>query len=303
MDQQRVTLANGIELDAVDIGPRDAPVLIFLHGFPESHRTWRHQIAHFANRFRCIAPDQRGYRNSSKPQDIAAYTPDKLIGDIFQLADALGVGEFTVVGHDWGGAIAWGVAIGGQTNGRVSRCVIANAPHPAIFQRLLFTDETQRAASQYMRGFRDPANDALVREHGLAAILMKEVNWERAAQMEPEERAALLTEWQDREAAFGMLNWYRGSPVNVPRMDAPYGLPESWTPPPIPPLTIPTLVIWALDDLALPAANLEGLDDVVTDLTLVKVPDCGHFVPWEAPDQVNAAMDEFLDRTANKEPA
>lgn len=303
MEQQRVTLANGIELDAVDIGPRDAPVLIFLHGFPESHRTWRHQIAHFADRFRCIAPDQRGYRNSSKPQDIAAYTPDKLIGDIFQLADALGVGEFTVVGHDWGGAIAWGVAIGGQTNGRVSRCVIANAPHPAIFQRLLFTDETQRAASQYMRGFRDPANDALVREHGLAAILMKEVNWERAAQMEPEERAALLTEWQDREAAFGMLNWYRGSPVNVPPMDAPYGLPESWTPPPIPPLTIPTLVIWALDDLALPAANLEGLDDVVTDLTLVKVPDCGHFVPWEAPDQVNAAMDEFLDRTANKEPA
>lgn len=303
MEQQRVTLANGIELDVVDTGPRSAPVLIFLHGFPESHRTWRHQIAHFSDRFRCIAPDQRGYRNSSKPQDIAAYTPDKLIGDIFQLADALGVGEFTVVGHDWGGAIAWGVAIGGQTNGRVTRCVIANAPHPAIFQRLLFTDETQRAASQYMRGFRDPANDALVREHGLAAILMKEVKWERAAQMEPEERAALLTEWQDRDAAFGMLNWYRGSPVNVPPMDAPYGLPESWTPPPIPPLTIPTLVIWALDDLALPAANLEGLDAVVTDLTLVKVPDCGHFVPWEAPDQVNAAMDEFLDRTASKEPA
>lgn len=298
MEQQRVTLANGIELDVVDAGPRDAPVLIFLHGFPESHRTWRHQIAHFSGRFRCIAPDQRGYRNSSKPQEVSAYTPDKLIGDIFQLADALGVGAFTIVGHDWGGAIAWGVAIGGQMNGRVIRCIIANAPHPAIFQKLLFTNETQRASSQYMRGFRDPANDALVREHGLAAILMKEVKWERAAQMEPEERDKLLTEWQDREAAFGMLNWYRASPVDVPPMDAPFDVPEGWNPPQLPKLIIPTLVIWAMDDLALPAENLEGLDEVVGDLTLVKVTDCGHFVPWEAPDKVNSAMDEFLSRTA-----
>jgi pimeloyl-ACP methyl ester carboxylesterase len=298
MEQQRVTLANGIELDVVDTGPRDGPALLFLHGFPESHRTWRHQIAHFSDRFRCIAPDQRGYRNSSKPQEVSAYTPDKLIGDIFQLADALGVGEFTIVGHDWGGAIAWGVAIGGQMAGLVTRCIIANAPHPAIFQKLLYTDEHQRTSSQYMRGFRDPANDALVREHGLAAILMKEVKWDRPSQMEPEERDRLLGEWQDREAAFGMLNWYRASPVDVPPLDAPYALPEGWTPPPLPKLTIPTLVIWAMDDLALPAENLNGLDEVVENLTIARVPDCGHFVPWEAPDKVNAAMEEFLGRTA-----
>jgi pimeloyl-ACP methyl ester carboxylesterase len=296
VEQRRVTLASGIELDVVDMGPRDAPVLIFLHGFPESHRTWRHQIAHFSDRFRCIAPDQRGYRGSSKPQEVAAYTPDRLIGDIFQLADALGVGEFTVVGHDWGGAIAWGVALGGQMSGRVTRCIIANAPHPAIFQRLLFTNETQRKSSQYMRGFRDPANDALVREHGLAGILLQEVKWERAAQMEPEERAALLEEWQDRDAAFGMLNWYRASPIQIPPLDAPYELPAGWTPPPIPKLSIPTLVIWAMDDLALPPENLEGLEEVVENLTVVKVRDCGHFVPWEAPEKVNAAMEEFLAR-------
>ena len=298
MEQQRVALASGIELDVVDVGPRDGPALIFLHGFPESHRTWRHQIAHFSDRFRCIAPDQRGYRGSSRPQEVAAYTPDKLIGDIFQLADALGVDEFTVVGHDWGGVIAWGVAIGGQMNGRVNRCIIANAPHPAIFQKLLFTNARQRESSQYMRGFRDTGNDALVREHGLAAILMKEVKWERAAGMEPEERAALLADWQDRDAAFGMLNWYRASPVQAPPLDAPYALPEGWTPPLLPRLTIPTLVIWALDDLALPAENLEGLDEVVENLTVVKVRDCGHFVPWEAPAKVNAAMEAFLARTA-----
>ncbi len=297
MEQQRVTLANGIELDVVDVGPRDAPVLIFLHGFPESHRTWRHQIAHLSDRYRCIAPDQRGYRGSSKPQEVEAYTPDKLIGDVFLLADALGIDKFTVVGHDWGGAIAWGTAIAGQMNDRVTRAVVANAPHPAIFQKLLYTNEQQRLSSQYMRGFRDPTNDALVREHGLAGILLQEVKWDRPSQMEPAERDALLKDWQDRDAAFGMLNWYRASPIDIPAPDAPYALPEGWTPPQLPKLTIPTLVIWAMDDLALPPANIEGMDEVIEDLTLVEVHDCGHFVPWEAPDAVNAAMDDFLART------
>lgn len=297
MEQQRVTLANGIELDVVDTGPRNAPALIFLHGFPESHRTWRHQIAHLSDRYRCIAPDQRGYRGSSKPQEVAAYTPDKLIGDIFLLADALGVGSFTIIGHDWGGAIAWGIALGGQTNGRVTRAVIANAPHPALFQKLLYTNENQRRSSQYMRGFRDPANDALVREHGLAGILLQEVKWDRPSQMESAERDALLADWEDREAAFGMLNWYRASPVDVPPLDAPYALPNGWTEPPLPRLAIPTLVIWAMDDLALPPENLAGLDAVIDDLTVVEVRDCGHFVPWEAPEAVNAALDAFLTRT------
>jgi pimeloyl-ACP methyl ester carboxylesterase len=294
MEQTRVKLANGIELDVVDTGPRDAPVLIFLHGFPESHRTWRHQIAHLSDRFRCIAPDQRGYRGSSKPQDVASYTPDKLIGDIFLLADALGVKHFTILGHDWGGAIAWGVALLGQANRRVTRAVIANAPHPAIFQKLLYTDPGQRTSSQYMRAFRDPANDPLVREHGLAALLMKAVNWERPSVMDEAERAALLADWQNRDACFAMLNWYRASPIDIPPLDAPYEVPAGYTPPPLPDLGIPALVIWAMDDLALPASNLAGLDKIIADLTVVEVPDCGHFVPWEAPQAVNAALDAFF---------
>ena len=296
MEQKRVTLANGIELDVVDKGPEDAPALIFLHGFPESHRTWRHQIAHFSSDYRCIAPDQRGYRGSSKPQEVEAYTPDKLIGDVFLLADALGIRTFTIVGHDWGGAIAWGVALGGQHN-RVSRAVIANAPHPAIFQKLLYTNRHQREASQYIRAFRDPANDALVREHGLTGMLQHAVNWDKPSAMEPEERAALLEDWKDTDAAFGMLNYYRASPMTVPTMDEPFEVPEDYSPPDLPRLTIPTLVIWALDDMALPPENLDGLDDVIEPLEIVKVPDCGHFVPWEAPEAVNAAMEAFLDRT------
>ena len=294
---QRITLPSGIALDYVDQGPRDAPALIFLHGFPESHRTWRHQIAHFSDRFRCIAADQRGYRGSSKPQDVESYETGKLIGDVFQLVDALGIDQFTVVGHDWGGVIAWGVALMGQMSGKVTRAVIANAPHPALFQKLLYTDPVQRASSQYMRDFRDPANDALVREHGLGGLLFKAVKWERSSKLEPDVAAAQFADWQDRDAAFGMLNWYRASPVVVPSMDEPFGLPADWTEPPLPPLAIPTLVIWAMDDLALPACNIDGLEAIIPNLTLYPVYGCGHFVTWEDPAAVNTAMDAFLAST------
>lgn len=293
MEQTRIALANGIHLDCVDVGPKDAPALIFLHGFPENHRTWRHQIAHFSKEFRCIAPDQRGYRGSSKPRGVEAYSPDKLIGDVFLLADALGIETFTIVGHDWGGAVAWGVALGGQ-HARVTRAVIANAPHPAVFQRLLYTHPGQREASQYINGFRDPANDSLIQEHGITGILKQEVNWDRSDAMPKEEREILLKDWEDRDACFGMLNYYRASQMVVPPMDAPFELPADYTPPTLPKLTIPTLVIWAMDDLALPPENLEGLEDVIDPLTIRKVPGCGHFVSWEAPGEVNAAMDAFL---------
>lgn len=300
MEQVRVKLANGIELDVVDTGPRDGPVLIFLHGFPDSHRTWRHQIAHLSDRYRCIAPDQRGYRGSSKPKGAENYTPDKLIGDVFQLADALGVGPFTIVGHDWGGAIAWGVAIMGQLNGRVTRAVVMNAPHPVIFPKLLYTNRQQRQASQYFRVFRDPASDALVEQFGLGGVLLEAFGEvPENPKMDPAERAALMEDYANRDAAIAMLNWYRASPMEVLEMDAPYELPAGWTPPKLPQLSIPTLVVWAMEDTALPAANLDGLDDVIEDLTLVQVPGCGHFVQWEAPDAVNAALDGFLTRTSN----
>lgn len=298
MDQIRVTLANGIELDVVDTGPRDAPVLLFLHGFPDSHRTWRHQIAHLSGRYRCIAPDQRGYRGSSKPKGVESYTPDKLIGDVFQLADALGIGPFTVVGHDWGGAIAWGVAIMGQLNGRVTRAVVMNAPHPVIFPKLLYTNRQQRQASQYFRVFRDPASDELVEQFGLGGVLLKAFGEvPENPKMDPAERAALMEDYANREAAIAMLNWYRASPMDVLDMDAPYALPAGYQPPALPKLTIPTLVVWAMEDMALPAANLDGLDEVIADLTLMQVPGCGHFVQWEAPGEVNAALDAFLART------
>ena len=299
MEQQRVTLANGIELDVVDTGPRDAPVLLFLHGFPDSHRTWRHQIAHLADRFRCVVPDQRGYRGSSKPLGVENYTSDKLIGDVFLLAHALGIETFTIIGHDWGGAIAWGVAITGQMNGRVSRAVIANAPHPVLFPKLLYTNVQQRNASQYFRIFRDTANDALIQQFGLGAVLIKAFGEpKQSPMMDDAERAALMADWANPEAAIAMLNWYRASPIEVLDMDAPFELPAGWTPFPLPKQTIPTLVIWAMEDLALPPANLDGMDELIDDLTIARISGASHFVQWEAPEEFNAALDLFLAKTS-----
>lgn len=298
--QQRIALSTGVELDVVEIGPRDAPVLIFLHGFPESHRTWRFQLQHFSKRFRCIAPDQRGYRGSSKPQDVDAYSVDKLTADIFALADALAVDKFTIVGHDWGGAITGSVVLSGQAGGfnpawagRVTRAVIANAPHPYLFSRLLLSNKEQRAASQYMRVFRDPANDALIEEQGIAGLLaLAFAGRAPSAGLQPAaEIQRLRVDWEDRDACRGMVNWYRATPMIVPPMDAPFEEPPAAD---FPKITVPTLVIWAMDDAALPPCNLDGMEDVITDLTMVKVPGVGHFVPWEAPDVVNAAMEKFL---------
>ena len=194
-----------------------------------------------SDRYRCIAPDQRGYRGSSKPQEVEAYTPDKLVGDVFLLADALGVDTFTIVGHDWGGAIAWGVAYAGMANGRVTRAIIANAPHPVIFPRLLYKSPATRG-EPYFREFRDPANDAL-REHGLGALLMKVFTGELKVTVEPEGNA-MLEDWSDPDAAIGMLNYYRASPMEVLDLDAPYDLPADYQDFLLPKLGMETLVIW-----------------------------------------------------------
>ncbi len=297
--QTRMTLSTGVELDVVDIGPtqrdpKDALVLIFLHGFPESHRTWREQLPLFSRHFRCIVPDQRGYCRSSKPEDVADYAPDKLTADVFALADACGVDRFTIVGHDWGGAIAWIVALHGMMNGRVDRAIILNAPHPFVFQRLLIDDAGQRASSQYIRAFRDAANDDLIREQGLVGLLRAHVKWDRSPAMTDAERDHMMADWREPGAAFGMINWYRASTIEVPAMDDDSPPPPALLNMPVPMLTIPTLVIWAMDDMALPPANIDGLDTHVSDLTVVPVHGCGHFVPWEAPDAVNGAMDAWL---------
>jgi pimeloyl-ACP methyl ester carboxylesterase len=292
-DQRKITLSTGVTLNVATAGPGDGEAIFFLHGFPESHRTWRHQIAALSDRYFCVAPDQRGFAKSEKPDGVENYEPQKMIGDVIALADALEIDDFTLAGHDWGGAIAWGTAIGHPD--RVKRLIIANAPHPLLFQKALIEDRDQRLASAYVREFRNPEHDAFVKEHGLAAFLMKTLDWARAPGLEDEERDIMLADWARPGAAIAMLNWYRGSVIAVPEADEEVERP-AFLDTPFPRVAMPVLVTWGMDDLALLPGQVEGLGDIVDDLTLVKI-DAGHFVPWEAPDAVNAAIDEWLAKT------
>ena len=289
--QQRFALSTGVELDVTLGGPRDADPIIFLHGFPESARTWRHQLADLGRDHFVVAPDQRGFARSSKPEGTGEYRPGRMVADLIALADALGIGRFTLVGHDWGGAIAWMAAL--KHPDRVARLVIMNAPHPLIFQRTLIDDPDQRAASQYIRAFRDPGMEEKLEAMGLDKFF--DVTFRRhfdLAGIDDAERNIYLDQWRQPGALTAMLNWYRGSPVIVPAVGEAAGRP-AFLDEPFAPVVMPTLVVWGLKDVALLPSQMEGLAELVDDLTLVEV-DAGHFVTWEAPDAVIGAIRHFL---------
>ena len=249
-DFRKLALSTGVTLNVALAGDPGNPPVILLHGFPESHRTWREIAPRLQDNFFLVMPDQRGFAGSDRPQEVEAYATDTLIDDIFALADALGLERFALVGHDWGGAISWAAAL--RTDPRLTRLAIVNAPHPVIFQKSLIEDREQRAASQY------------------------------------------IIDWSQPGAMTAMLNWYRASKLMVPPPGVTLPLPQ-WLLGAFPKVQIPTLVIWGMKDKALLPTQLDGLDALVEDLTVVRLPNVGHFAPWEAGDAVSRALEPFLE--------
>jgi pimeloyl-ACP methyl ester carboxylesterase len=293
--QERIALSTGISLDVTLGGPKQAEPIIFLHGFPESHRTWRHQLAELSRDHFVIAPDQRGYAGSDKPDGIAAYSIDKIVADLLALADAVGIKYFTLVGHDWGGAAAWAAALAHPF--RIRRLLIVNAPHPLIFQKSLIEDEAQRAASQYIRAFQSPLMEAGIEAMGLEKFFEKTFGAHAdLSKIREEEKQAYLDEWSQPGALTGMLNWYRATKIEVPAESEKAKLPI-WTKLPFPHVAMPTLVVWGMKDKALLPLQLTGLEELVDDLRIVTAPDAGHFLPWEAPDLLTHAIRDFIAET------
>ncbi len=287
----RIDLSTGIAMNVEQAGPADAPPAILLHGFPESHRTWREVAARLSDRVRLIMPDLRGFGASDKPRDVKDYATDALVADLFALADALGIERFALVGHDWGGAIAWAAAISG--NPRITRLGIVNSPHPAIFQRSLIDHSEQRAASQYMNAFRDPGMEAGIARMGLDTFFDKSFGRHvDLATVAPDERANYIADWGQPGALTAMLNWYRASRVHVPVPGEPAAMPD-WVGH-VPRIKVPVRVIWGLEDKALLPVQLDGMGEVGDDVDIFPLPGVGHFAPWEAPDAVAGTLDPFL---------
>jgi pimeloyl-ACP methyl ester carboxylesterase len=289
---RRIPLKTGVTLNVALAGDPASPPVILLHGFPESHRTWRELVPRLQDRFRLIMPDLRGFAGSDLPQDVSEYKTDILVEDVFALADALGVERFALVGHDWGGAMAWAAAIKGDP--RVTRLAIVNSPHPVIFQKSLIEDADQRAASQYITVFRTPGFEKAVETMGFDAFFEKTFARHVDVATIPEaEKQQYLADWSQSGAFNAMLNWYRASKVVVPPPGITIPLPD-WLLRPFPKIRIPTLVAWGMKDAALLPIQLDGLDQLIDDLTIVRLPDAGHFAPWEAPDEVARALEPFL---------
>jgi pimeloyl-ACP methyl ester carboxylesterase len=293
----KISLATGVTLNVALAGPQDAPPVILLHGFPESHRTWRGLVPLLEDRFRLVMPDQRGFGASDAPQEVDAYRIDRIVADLFALADALGIGGFALVGHDWGGAAAWAAAIKAPANEsgpRIERLAIINAPHPVVFQKGLIEDADQRAASQYITAFRNPEFEAAVAAMGFDAFFDK--SFKRhidLARIDPTERAAYIAEWSKPGTLTGMLNWYRASQLVIPPPGAAVPIPE-WVLGAFPKIHVPVQVIWGMEDIALLPMQLDGLDRLIDEVEIVRLPGVGHFAPWEAPVEVAAALAPFL---------
>jgi pimeloyl-ACP methyl ester carboxylesterase len=280
---------NGVRLHYAAAGA--GPLVLFLHGFPEFWYEWRHLLADLGRDHLAVAPDQRGYNRSDKPAGVEAYAVRHLVADVHDLVRHLGHARCTLVGHDWGGAVAWAVAL--MHPEIVERLVIINAPHPAVFARELRQNPAQQAASQYMLLFRSPEAEGVLAADDYRALrrALRPVWDER---FDETDRRMYLEAWSQPGALTGGLNYYRAARVGPPSGDEPAGSVSRADG--LPPVTVPTLVIWGERDTALLTGNLVGLEAHVRDLTVRRLPDGTHWVVHEHPALIAREIRAFMAR-------
>jgi pimeloyl-ACP methyl ester carboxylesterase len=285
---------NGIDLFIRAMGDPAAPLVLFLHGFPEFSGAWNEVLPAFADRYHVVAPDQRGYARSSKPAGVDAYRVRHLVRDVLALADRLSTDRpITLVGHDWGASVAYATAIAAPA--RISRLAVINGVHPGPFQRALIEDEGQRQASSYIPYLRDPRAEERLSANGYEKLLGMLVRFGPQPWLTPEKRAAYLEAWSAPGALTGMLNWYRASPLLVPApgetVDAAKVLKLDPTQLRI---RMPHLLVWGMDDRALPPSARATLADYCDSLTVREIADADHWVVHQRTDEVIGHLRPFL---------
>lgn len=271
--QTSATIGVG-SLDLRIDGPEDGPPIILLHGFPQTSLSWAGVAPRLVEAgFRVIAPDQRGYSPGARPVGVEHYGNDLLADDVVELADALGLDTFHLVGHDWGASIAWVTAA--RHADRLRSLTAVSVPHLAAFGRALKASEDQRAMSRYMQLFRveGKAEDVLLGDDGRRLTEFYE------GKVPPDALAEYVRLFSDRPTLTAALNYYRAM--------------EKWLND-LPAVTVPTTYVWSTGDRALGREGAEMCGDFVdADYRFVQLQDVTHWIPDEAPD---ALADAILDR-------
>ena len=276
--------ANGLQFHALAAGPDHGPLVLLLHGFPEASHAWRRQIGPLAAAgMRVVAPDQRGIGRSSKPAGIAAYRLGLLADDIVAIVRALGRERAQVVGHDWGGVVAWHLAI--HHADVVERAAILDAPHSAVFREYMGSHPSQRLKSWYMLFFQLPwLPEAVLRAGDFRRLAHALVTTSRPGTFTPADLEVYRAAWRQPGALAGMLAWYRavrlgsGSP-HVPG-----------------PVAVPIRLLWGDRDQALEPALAEASIARCSAGEVFHLPDATHWLQHEEPERVNALLLEFLRR-------
>jgi len=279
----RFAEVNGVRLHYVAQG-KD-PLILFLHGFPEFWYAWKDLLTDFGRDHHAVALDMRGYNLSAKPEPVEAYRVPVIVEDVRALAAKLGAKKFVLVGHDWGGVIAW--AFAAQHPEMLQKLVIINAPHPTVFVRELANNPEQQKASSYFNLFNSPQAEPVLSANNYAAMLQA-----FGSALNEQDRERYLASWNQPGGLTGGLNYYRAAQLRSPAGGT-AGTPASSLQP-IAPITTPTLVIWGEKDTALLTGNLEGLDQYVMRLTIQRIPDASHWVVHEKPALVIQFMRDFL---------
>jgi epoxide hydrolase 4 len=269
----------GVKIHYATLG--EGPLVVMIHGFPDFWYSWRVQMAALADRYQVVAIDQRGYNLSDKPKGVENYDMRLLVADVAAVIRHLGRDKATIVGHDWGGIVAWTFAM---TQPQLTEnLIILNLPHPNGLSRELRTNKDQIANSEYARNFqtKGPSDPTVFFGRPMTPETLS--GWVR----DPAARKHYVEAFQQSDFE-GMLNYYKRNYPRAAGADAP-------APPPLPKVKMPVLMFHGLNDTALNSAGLSGTWDwLEKDLTLVTVPGAGHFVQQDAADLVTSTMKWWL---------
>ena len=273
---------NGIKLHIVQKGDSESPLVLLLHGFPEFWYGWRQQIDFLAGMgFRVVVPDQRGYNLSDKPKGIDAYRIDNLTLDIIGLIDALKYKKATIIGHDWGGMIAWQLAI--KYPERLEKLIILNIPHPKVMKKTLLKSWRQKRKSWYIFFFQIPWFPEFILSRINSALLRKVlIKSSRRGTFSETDLKQYQEAWSKKNALRSMINWYRAAFRTMFEKSV-----KSY-------IDIPTLLIWGMKDFALISDMAQPSIDLCRKGRLVFIKEASHWVQHEEPDRVNLLIKDFL---------